>query len=184
MVTVNQYYSFVVTLICAQYSQEQLYLVNPTGPDHEGAFYTTWDEASSTFQVYYFIYCGYDVLEPHDERFVPLTLEDNQHKYLTALYVWLDLNLSRYVIGALAILVGIFLCTLNYQSPNTKYRHIAQYLISCIACIMVIGCVLYLTVLSSIYSMWLGWIVVATGFLVGNFCFLLIYFDFLVLFTI
>ena len=41
------------------------------------------------------------------------------------MYLWLDLEINRWIIGILSLILGVLLCTLNYTSPNMKYRNIA-----------------------------------------------------------
>ena len=86
------------------------------------------DSVKTRFEVYYFIFCGEtngkgELLEKI-EGYNNLVDLDTQYASVIALYLWLDLILNRIVIGSLSVIVGCIFCSINYQSPNKKYRKI------------------------------------------------------------
>lgn len=47
----------------------------------------------------------------------------SQRQQMKGLWAFLDLSLISTVFGLLAIVIGLVICTLNYQDPDKRYRH-------------------------------------------------------------
>ena len=69
---------------------------------------------------------------PEDENYRIWGVEDTQHKQMNGMWVFLDLYFITILFGISSIIIGIILCTLNYQSPDKKYRQTAQFIINSI----------------------------------------------------
>lgn len=95
------------------------------------------------------------------------TVEETQHKQMNGQLVFMDLRFVSLLFGISSIVIGIVLCTLNYQSPDKRYRQTAQFLVNSIFATCLISFIVWQTIWPEVYTLTLGMLFCAAGILIG-----------------